>query len=461
LGKNLTLADGSQIETSHIGKATVKLLVNNEEKPAVITDVTYVPDLAVNLISIPRLTDTNKEVYFSKDRCYIFENDNIIATGSRHKNLFHLDTTTDTICQVTQEESQKDTIWHRRLGHPGKTAYQQIKNAKVIELPADISTNCIDCVKGKLSKLPFPAKSDAKSTELLGIVHSDLCGPMEVKSLGNNLYFMTFIDDKSGFCKIYFLKHKSDAFDKFIEYEAEAERQTGKKIKIFRSDGGLEYNNRKFQDHFKKQGIIHQTTVPYNPQQNGVAERRNRTIMEKARAMLSHSNLQKSYWAEAASTANYLINITPSSAINGNIPYVIWFNSSPNYRNLRVFGCKVLYHVPKQNRKKLDFKAAEGIFIGYGNNTKGYKIYDTSSRTIKYSRDVKFFENNFINSSFENKEDNSFNYTSTPSVEIDEETEEPHPPYQQIENQYQHFQIQIVIIVLIGNSCRKTLQIKL
>ena len=173
------------------------------------------------------------------------------------------------------------------------------------------------------------------------------------------------------------------------------EGELGLKLNKFRSDGGGEYISTRFLDFCAARGIEKQLTVPYTPQQNGVAERMNRTLMEMARSMLNHANCAKTFWAEAVATAAYLRNRCPTSTFQGATPYERWYREKPNVDNLRVFGCNVYVHVPDQKRRKLDAKAIKGVFVGYPSGTKGYKIFVPESRSMICSRDVQFLENSF------------------------------------------------------------------
>jgi hypothetical protein len=217
-------------------------------------------------------------------------------------------------------------------------------------------------------------------------------GPVPVPSLGKSVYYVSFIDDFSRNTWIYFLRKKSEVFDKFKEFKALVENQTEKKIKVLRTDNGGEFCGNEFEEFCKKCGIARQKTTPYTPQQNGVAERMNRTLMEKARSMLSGAGLGQEFWAEVVSTACYLVNRSPSSALDDTTPHEVWSGKKPSLQHLIVFGCDAYVHVPKENRSKLDNKAEKCIFIGYKDGVKGYKLWNPETKKIVYSRDVVFRE---------------------------------------------------------------------
>lgn len=179
---------------------------------------------------------------------------------------------------------------------------------------------CDGCEKGKQKRMPFPKERATRATEILEIVHNDVCGPMQTRSLGGNRYFVTLIDAKSRFRAVYFMKHKDQVFEKLKEQEAMLTNVIGKKIKIPRSDNGGGYISKVFVDYLRKKGIKKQLTVPGTPQQNGVAERTKRTVQEAARSMIHNAGLDNRFWGEAVSTAVILRNRSPSVAVENMTP---------------------------------------------------------------------------------------------------------------------------------------------
>jgi len=231
---------------------------------------------------------------------------------------------------------------------------------------------CEVCMKGKLSRTPFPREQAEKTTEVLEIIHSDVLGKVTPKSKGGAAYLVTFIDDYSRYAKVYPMKAKSEVLEKFMEYKAEVENFHDKKIKILRCDNGGEYRSRDFDDFLKKHGIQRQFTIPGNPQQNGVSERWNRTMMDMIRCMLLESGLPQHQWAEAANTASHVRNVCPSRTLRGISPASIWNSKEVSCDDLRVFGCRVWSvvgrHIPKG---KMDPRAIETVFVGYVPGVKG------------------------------------------------------------------------------------------
>lgn len=283
--------------------------------------------------------------------------------------------------------------WHERFGHLNESDLKDIIKKKKVT-GVNFNTNvklqmCETCVKGKQAQRPFP-RSNTRSSELLELIHTDVCGPMRVNSLGGSRYFLTFIDDKSKWCEVYFLKHKSEVLEKFKEYKSMVEKRTGRKIKAIRSDNGTEYTNNAFKNYLKKEGIKHEFTVEYTPQQNGVAERKNRTLVEMARCMMIQSGLAPSFWAEAILTANHIRNRCPSRSLDGEIPFKIWTKRRPVVSYFQKFGTTV-YMLDKSKRHgKFEPKSKKCIFIGYSIKSKSYRLWDPQARKVVCSRDVKF-----------------------------------------------------------------------
>lgn len=248
---------------------------------------------------------------------------------------------------------------------------------------------CEDCVYGKTHRVGFGSAKHV-TREKLEYIHSDLWGaPSVPNSLGNCQYFITFIDDYTRKVWIYFLKKKDEAFKTFVEWKKMVENQSNKKVKKLRTDNGLEFCNQEFDGFCKLEGVVRHRTCAYTPQQNGVAERMNRTIMDKVRSMLSESGLSKRFWAEAASTAVYVINRSPASAIEFEIPEKAWTGALPDLSNLRSFGCITYVH---SDQGKLNPRAKKGVFVGYPTGVKGYRVWVLEDKKVVISKDVVFNE---------------------------------------------------------------------
>ena len=203
----------------------------------------------------------------------------------------------------------------------------------------------------KLHRLPFNTIATNRLNKVLERIHTDLYGLMNISSLNGSHYILTFIDDSMRYAKVYFIEKKSNTFYCFVQYRTLVENQTGEHIKILRSDGGGEYVNDATRDLFSKHGILHETTVANTPQQNGVAERYNRMMLELLRAMMHAANVPAKLWAKLIATVVYLQNRLPTHANTNNMmPYECWFNCKPSVKHLRIIWSDAFAHVPKHKQ---------------------------------------------------------------------------------------------------------------
>lgn len=220
-------------------------------------------------------------------------------------------------------------IWHQRLGHRGPDAIRRLVSENLVSgiqiNECDKRIVCDCCVKGKMIRKSFPKVSESRAGSVLELIHTDLCGPMPTVTPNGNRYIVTFIDDFSRYTVVYFLKCKDEIMNCFKEYCASIETKFNKSVRSIRSDNGGEYIGGIMQSFLKEKGIRHQKTVPYSPQQNGVAERKNRSLTEMAKCMLLDANMENKYWAEAVNTANYIQNRLPTKPWNYGV--MEWYNS--------------------------------------------------------------------------------------------------------------------------------------
>ena len=393
----VTVGDGNEVDG--VGRGVVLLnsvLPSGRSRSIKLHNVLHVPRLAYNLFSVSAATERDKTVKFGKVSCRILDKNNLIAIAVKVGELYYLKCRWNgASVNAAETRTTNEELWHRRFGHLGvrnlqKLAREELVNAFDYDKSREIGF-CQPCVEGKLHKSPFPDRGK-RAKKPLALVHSDVCGKMSTQSLSGGLYFLSFIDDYTRFVWVYILKTKDQVFQKFLEWKALVENGSGRKVKTFRTDNGGEYTSTEFETYLKKEGVRHELTVAKTPQQNGVAERMNRTLVETVRSMLSDSKLPKRFWAEALSTAVYLRNRSPTRAVDGMTPFEAWNNVKPDVGHLRVFGCLCYAHIPKDERQKLDVKARKCIMLGYGTETKAYRLYDVERSKVVFSRDVVFNE---------------------------------------------------------------------
>ena len=242
-----------------------------------------------------------------------------------------------------------------------------------------------------MARKSFPKCSNRRASKCLDLVHTDVCGPMSTETPGRKKYFLTFIEDCSRYTVVYLLHSKDEVPDKLQEYIAYVSNKFGRMVKILRSDNGTEYTGRNTQAILKKAGIEFQTTVPFSPQQNGISERKNRYLCESARSMLFDAGLATKYWGEAIMTACYVQNRLPTRATD-KTPYEMWNGEKPDLKHIRVFGSKAYAHVPTEKRTKWDSHSVDGVLVGYGDSSNGYRILVPNTGKVIISRSVIFDE---------------------------------------------------------------------
>lgn len=217
------------------------------------------------------------------------------------------------------------------------------------------------------------------------------------------------------------MKHKSEVLEKFKDFETATTSDSGNRIRKLRIDNGGEYTSKEFEAYLKSRGIFHELSVPHSPEQNGVAERMNHTLVESACSMLSHAGLPNRFWAEALATAAYIRNHVPTTAIREEkTPFEQWYGRKPNISHLKVFGCMAYAHIPNTQRQKLDKKSEKLRFVGYSIRSKGYRLFDERSQKVVIRRDVIFNETDFGQTT-----DTEVKPTDTVDVDVSEETSTP------------------------------------
>nr|GEZ66420.1 retrovirus-related Pol polyprotein from transposon TNT 1-94 [Tanacetum cinerariifolium] len=226
----------------------------------------------------------------------------------------------------------------------------------------------------------MPKSSDWRANNTLELIHSDVCSPIKPVSRSGNRYILSFIDDFSRKGWVYLLKDKSEVFERFKLFKNKVENKTGNKIKALR-----------------------QLTASFTAQQNGVAERKNRTVMNMVVTLLAAKNMPKEFWAEAVVWSYYILNRCSTKELEGITPYEAWHGVKPNVKSLRVWGCLAHAHVPKEKRSKLESKSKCCIMVGRSEEFKAYRLIDLTTITVVISRDVVFEEDKQWN--WEHKDD--------------------------------------------------------
>ena len=384
---------GNDVVSKVIGVGDVCLQTNMGIQ-LLLRGVKHAPDVRFNLISVQVLDDAGYDNHFSSGKWKLTKGNLVVAKGQKSSKLYWTKAlvASDSVNAMDIEAS----LWHRRLSHISEKGLNCLAKKDMLPGLKNVDLEkCSHCMIGKQTRVSFKKHPPSRKSDVLELVHSDVCGPLKVKSFSGALYFVTFIDDYSRKLWVYDLKSKDQVLEKFKEFHASVERQSGKKLKCIRTDNGGEYCG-PFDIYCKQHGIAHEKTPPKTPQLNGLAERMNRTLIERVRCMLSEAKLPKHFWGEALYTAVHVINLSSAVALNSEVPNKIWFGKNVKYDHLRVFGCKSFVHVPKDERSKLDAKSRQCIFIGYGEDEFCYRFYDPIEKKLVRSLDVKFMEDQTI-----------------------------------------------------------------
>nr|GEY67043.1 polyprotein, putative [Tanacetum cinerariifolium] len=347
---------GNEIALKIEGKGKVILKLTSG-KDLVISNVFHVPNIPKNLISDPILSNNGFKLVFEPDKFVITKGGMHVEKGYLDEGLFKLSVVTnDNVINnnnagtsiVFMYMIDPSFLWHSRLGHVIFCSLQRMINLGMLpKCSKDKISKCEICVESKFTS--HSHKSVKKSNEILGLIHTGLCDFKATPLRGGKNYFITFIDDCSKLCYVYLINTKDEALNMFNTYKAEVENQLDKKIKILRSDRGGEYESTDFSEFCSTFGIVHQTTTPYTPQQNRVAERKNRTLKNMINSMLITSGAPHSYWGEACLAANTILNKIPHKKSDKS-PYQLWKGKQPSYKRVKVWGCLAKNVEPRRSK---------------------------------------------------------------------------------------------------------------
>ncbi|GJT83167.1 retrotransposon protein, putative, ty1-copia subclass [Tanacetum coccineum] len=321
----------------------------------------------------------------------------MVSNGIYEIDMHNLVPNVNSIYNVSTKRAKHNLdstyLWHCRLAHISKKCIEKLQHKGLLKSTDDESFDqCVSCLSGKMTRKSFPHRPE-RAIDLLGIIHTDVCGPLRHVSKQDASYFITFTDDYSRYGYVYLLKHKHEVFEIFKVFKNEVENQLGKTIKALRSDRGGEYISQDLKDYLKACGIVQQLTPPYTPQHNGVSERRNRTLLDMVRSMMNLTTLPLSFWDYALESATHILNMVSTKKVD-KTPYKLWYRKVPNLSYLKVWGCEAL--VTRDTPGKLQQRSVKCIIIGYPKETMGYYFYFPPENKIVVARYAEFFEKNLI-----------------------------------------------------------------
>jgi transposase InsO family protein len=289
-------------------------------------------------------------------------------------------------------------LWHRRLAHVGmKNLHKLLKGEHILELTNvhfEKDRVCSACQAGKQVDAHHPHKNIMTTDMTLELLHMDLFRPIAYISIGGSKYCLVIVDDYSRFTLVFFLQEKSQTQETLKGFLRRAQNQFGLRIKKIRSDNGMEFKNSQIEGFLKDEGIKQEFSYPYPPQQNGVVERKNRTLLDMARTMLDEYKTPDWFWAEAINTACYSINRLYLHRILKKTSYELLTGKKPNVSYFRVFGSKCFILVKRGRKPKFAPKDVEGFLLRYDSNTRAYRVFNKSTRLVEVSCDIVFDETN-------------------------------------------------------------------
>ncbi|GKB93556.1 ribonuclease H-like domain-containing protein [Tanacetum coccineum] len=371
--------------------------------------VSFVKELGhFNLFSISQICNKQHKVLFTETECLVMSFDfkmpdenQILLKVPRHHNMYSFDMKTPSpakgfACLIAKATFDESKLWHRRLGHINfKNLNKLVKGNLVRGLPSKVFKNdhtCVACHKGKQHRASCKPKLERLITVPLHTLHMDLFSPTSMKSINHASYCLVITDDCTRFSWVFFLASKDETSGILQTFIRQIENQLSHRVKIIRSDNGTEFKNRNMLEFCGNKGIKQEYSTARTPQQNGVAERMKRTLIEAARTMLVYSLLPTTFWAEAVSTACYIFNRVRVTKPQNKTPYELLFGHKPIISYIRPFGCHVTILDTLSVLGKFDGKSDEGFLVGYSLNSKAYRVYNLVTKRVEVNLHVNFLE---------------------------------------------------------------------
>ena len=389
--------DGSTVTIR--GKGVISFMCKNGEEWS-LRDVYYIPTLCNNILSLGQLSEEGSKVILEEDELRVYNQGGaLLMRVQRSANRLYKISLEESkpVCGLSKVE-EETWLWHNRLGHVNFKAMELMSREELaLGIPKFMQPkkNCEGCLMSKQARKPFPSQALFIAKKPLELIYADICGPISPSTLAGNKYFLLFVDDCTRKMWVYMLKTKGEAFETFKKFKALVERGTESKIKILRTDRGGEFCSLEFRSFCDEVGIQRHYTAPYSPQQNGVVERRNRTVAAMTRSILKSSNMPSYMWGEAVRHSVYLLNRLPTKVLKGRTPHEAWSGRKPDLSHIKMFGCVAYMKTPSVHTSKLDDRSKMVVYLGKEPGTKASRLYDPNHRTLHVSRDIVFQERKF------------------------------------------------------------------
>lgn len=379
------------------GKGSIIFACKNGDQ-WLLQDVYYIPSLQCNMVSLGQLTETGHRVVMDDDVLEVFDKRpwRLVMKVRRTANcLYRIELKLAHPVSLLSSLDDPAWLWHARLGHVNFQAMKLLVDKEMAGgVPAIVHPNqlCQSCLVAKQIRAPFPVEAHYRAEEPLELLHMDLCGPITPSTMAGNCYFLLIVDDYTRWMWVFVIKSKDQALEAFTKFKPLAENTAGRRVKTLRSDRGGEFLSGDFARLCEEAGIQRHLTAPYSPQQNGVVERRNRTVMAMARSLLKGMSVPGRLWGEAVRHAVYLLNRLPTKTMGDRTLFEAWTGRKPQLGHLRVFGCTAHAKNTAPHLKKLDDRSAPYVYLGVEEGSKAHRLFDPRRGRIHVSRDVVFEE---------------------------------------------------------------------
>lgn len=378
------------------GKGSI-LFTTKTGEHRILTEVYYIPSLRSNIISLGQLTETGCKVVMEDDVLLVYDKARtlMMKVFREINRMYKIKLVVGSPVCLLSKLDDVAWLWHARLGHLNFDSMRRIgsknmvRGMPVVNHPSNI---CDCCLIGKQTQKPYPTKAMYRATRPLELLHGDLCGHITPSTPGGCRYMFLIVDDFSRYMWCFLLKSKDQAFETFKRFKAFIEKDLSLKIGTFRTDRGGEFTSTEFNDWCENNAIRRHLTAPYSPQQNGVVERRNQTVIGMVRCMLKQTKVPQRFWGEAAKHSVYVLNRSPTKAVDTKTPYEALLKKKPNLEFLRVFGCVGFATEPKVDQHKLDDRGRAMVYFGSEPGSKAFRMYDPVENKIRIRRTVRFDE---------------------------------------------------------------------
>ncbi|KAM0008922.1 putative RNA-directed DNA polymerase [Helianthus debilis subsp. tardiflorus] len=400
LDENVTgfvrFGDGSRVQIR--GKGIVLFDCKNGDQ-FMVRGVYYIPALNSNIISLGQMTEEGYEVLMRREFLRMYdEQGKLIMKVQRSSNRLYkiILRVSKPVCLVAKLDDE-GWMWHARLGHVNFQTLESMTRKELVQgvpVISHLKHFCEGCMVAKQTRQPFPHEASWRASRPLELVHADLCGPITPQTKGGNRYFFLIVDDFCRYMWVYLLKSKDEALSKFKNFTTEVKKHKSWKIGTIRTDRGGEFTSKAFDQFCDDEGIKHQLTAPYTPQQNSVVERRNRTVMEVTRSLLKTMALPEFLWGEAVRQTVYLLNRVPTKGFENKFPYEGWKGMKPKLQHVKIFGCVGYVKKTGKHLGKLCDRSLPMVYLGaeYGINfCRMYNPNEDRVCVVRYG-DVKFDE---------------------------------------------------------------------